>query len=522
MDCNVRLYRSNKASILFYSCIFIGLFYFFTNIHPLYIFDTDDWGNMAFGRRLYPSLKQYNPIKVFPETAMPFVSTVCLKIFYPLTNDYVGSLSIGYSFLYSSVIVVFLLALEKTIKFIKEQLKQQKKIHEKILPQEQFENYFYVFWVFVLMFSLGANSSYLFREVNVTCIFHYSIPALLNISLVLFLISGRSEKQLLIFDNYILNGFFILLLYIAIFSNLFQSVVLSSYIATTIILNVINFIYKKIYVTRKNSLLIFFLNNYQYIVYLFIWVGSCLYEANGNRAADIGNTSLTYNEIVNSIKVFLFQVLPFSNISKLTLFFCFIVLSIVICLYRFLKKRLNNLDKNFLTIQMKFSFIFFGVVSFYILSTIKTGLGYQFRESLIACWSIWIILLCLSAFIYLSCYCNFIKLIMPIYLCAILMLLCTRLPVFDEINFLPHQDAKNIKEFSNYVVNQFIQADKNNENNLSLHVPKFKTKDNWPFATYANFAISLSLQGQGITKKFINVTIIPDKKINDKFNILSE
>lgn len=268
------LNRISKTSILFYSCILIGLFYFFTNIHPLYIFDTDDWANMVFGRRLYPSLDQYNPIKVFPETAMPFVSVISLKIFYPLTKDYVGSLCIGYSFFYSSVIVAFLLSLEKTIKFIKEQISHPKKFDKKSIYKDHSENLLFVFFVFALMFTLGPNSSYLFRELDVTCIFHYSIPALLNISLVLFLISERSEKQLLIFDNYILNGFFILLLYIAIFSNVFHNVVLSSYITINVILNTIKILYfsPKPSIFKKKFLNCIYYN-YQYIIFMFVWGG---------------------------------------------------------------------------------------------------------------------------------------------------------------------------------------------------------------------------------------------------------
>lgn len=78
----MRLYRINKTSISFYSCIFYRIvLFFFTNIHLIYIFDTDDWENMVFGRRLYPSLEQYNPIKVFPEIAMLFISTVCFQDF---------------------------------------------------------------------------------------------------------------------------------------------------------------------------------------------------------------------------------------------------------------------------------------------------------------------------------------------------------------------------------------------------------------------------------------------------------
>lgn len=252
---------------------------------------------------------------------------------------------------------------------------------------------------------------------------------------------------------------------------------------------------------------------------------ACLYEANGMRASQTVQNVLTLNEILNSIKVFLFQVIPYSNISKLTPILCFVILSNGICFYHFLKKMLNYSDINFLINQIKFVFIFLGIVSFYILSTIKTGHGYLFRESLTLCWSIWIILICLLSFIYLCCLCNFVKLILPIYFCAVFIILCTRGPVFYEFNILPDEDLTTIKEFDNYVVEQFIQADKNNDDKLILLVPKFtkyNTNDNFPFATYANGFISSCLHDYGITKNFINVTIIPDESINKKFKFISE
>ncbi|MDY5064123.1 MAG: hypothetical protein SPE82_05335 [Succinivibrio sp.] len=482
---------------------------------------------MAFGRKLYPSLEQFNPIKVFPETAFPFVSLISLKILYPLTNDFVGSLNIGYALLYSFVIIVFLFTLEKTIKFMKDNI-TIKSIQ--INKNEQLENKFLVFLVFVLMFALGPDYTYLFKESNVNCLFHYSIPAILNISLVLFLISNSfKEKQLMVFDNYVLNGFFIVLLYIAIFSNLFQNIVLTSYCATTIALNLIKFFFikQKDLISRKKrkNILVFLTDNYQYIVYIIVWGVACLYEANGMRASQTVQNVLTLNEILNSIKVFLFQVIPYSNISKLTPILCFVILSNGICFYHFLKKMLNYSDINFLINQIKFVFIFLGIVSFYILSTIKTGHGYLFRESLTLCWSIWIILICLLSFIYLCCLCNFVKLILPIYFCAVFIILCTRGPVFYEFNILPDEDLTTIKEFDNYVVEQFIQADKNNDDKLILLVPKFtkyNTNDNFPFATYANGFISSCLHDYGITKNFINVTIIPDESINKKFKFISE
>ena len=76
----------SKIDFLFLFSIFIFSFYFFTSIHPLYIFDTDDWINMAMWRTLYPSTVNYNPSKILPEVLFPLVSLFSIKILYPIID----------------------------------------------------------------------------------------------------------------------------------------------------------------------------------------------------------------------------------------------------------------------------------------------------------------------------------------------------------------------------------------------------------------------------------------------------
>lgn len=68
---------------------------FFLLIHPLYIFDTDDWINIGRERPLYPSHYYFNPIKVLPEILYPLISVSSVRILYPLTGDFVGSIGGG-------------------------------------------------------------------------------------------------------------------------------------------------------------------------------------------------------------------------------------------------------------------------------------------------------------------------------------------------------------------------------------------------------------------------------------------
>ena len=508
----------NKASVVFYLLILTGLFYFFYKIHPLYIFDTDDWKNMAFGRRLYPSLLQYNPIKVFPETAMPIVSLIGVKIFYPLTNDYINSLCIGYSIFYSFVIVCFLFTLEQTIIYIKSKVKISYNHSLFYTFKNNFDTKFLVSIFVILLFILGRNKRHLFYAGNITCIFNYSIPALLNISLVLFLLYRNSKKQLLVFNNDIGNGFFIILIYLSVFSNLFQNIVLCAYISIKVALNFLNtFILKSNeYKTKKLCILNLLYDNYQYIVYLLVWGGACLFEANGMRAKQIGNSVLSINETINSLNNFIFQVIPSSNIVRIIPLFFILIFANIVLLYKYIIRKVRFEDIKFLQFQLYFLSIAVVIILFYILITIKTGLGYQFQESVTICWMIWILLSCFTSIIYLtSMFYKIINLVLPIYFISCLVYLCIETPPYDDFN-ISSVNTQNVKHFGNYIVEKAIDADKNRSGELILNVPKFETNDNWPFATYANSGISNVLYDQGITLKKVNVIIFPDPKIKIK------
>lgn len=55
-----------------YLGVFGFLFVWFTQIHPLVVYDADDWTYLAYVRSATPIWGDWNPAKVFPETVMPF------------------------------------------------------------------------------------------------------------------------------------------------------------------------------------------------------------------------------------------------------------------------------------------------------------------------------------------------------------------------------------------------------------------------------------------------------------------
>ena len=67
---------------MFMGAIFVFVLMFFTQIHPIIIFDTDDWCYAYIHRSALPLWKAWNPIRIFPEVFMPLVSMIGVYAFW--------------------------------------------------------------------------------------------------------------------------------------------------------------------------------------------------------------------------------------------------------------------------------------------------------------------------------------------------------------------------------------------------------------------------------------------------------
>ena len=99
----------------YYAIVFVFFVFFFTRIHPIAPFDSDDWSNMILERPSFPSLDCWNPTKVFPERFEPFVSTIAGYLIVPLVGDYIGGLILANSIVVAFFIIIYLLFVHRYI-----------------------------------------------------------------------------------------------------------------------------------------------------------------------------------------------------------------------------------------------------------------------------------------------------------------------------------------------------------------------------------------------------------------------
>ena len=159
----------------FFLVIFIGMFIFFTGAHPLIAYDGDDWVNLSKMRHFIPMWHGFNPTKILPETLMPFVGYFSGYVVTPITQNYVNAVTIVSALLVSGFITMYIYLFSRFIGTLGNPSRYGNVLVCIILLLSHF-------FIFKQKSDL---SNFLFRSFDLTCYFHYMIPALLNISLVL-------------------------------------------------------------------------------------------------------------------------------------------------------------------------------------------------------------------------------------------------------------------------------------------------------------------------------------------------
>ena len=68
--------KENRQLLIFTLLLFAFFTIFFVIMHPMVIFDTDDWDYIYSIRSILPTWGNWNPAKLFPEIVMGIVSQI--------------------------------------------------------------------------------------------------------------------------------------------------------------------------------------------------------------------------------------------------------------------------------------------------------------------------------------------------------------------------------------------------------------------------------------------------------------
>lgn len=492
------------GQLILFLCILLIL----TKFSPLLPFDGDDWRYVGGVRQPIPLWGVWNPTRVLPEVLMPIGGMIGAFLVYPITKDYVGSLAFAEGFIEAVFVFAVLYYFYKVL---------IKRIRLSKWPAFICEIFFFLSFFFLFKrFNIPSYSG--FWAADLTCVFYYIIPGLLNLAIILYMLQVKDFVQFFNKSSNIKKGIFFALLYFTIFSNTQLNIIIASFC----FIKCLPIIYQSF---KEKSFNAFIKNSWIYIAILILWSMTVVFDLNGKRAkyvSDVNNGSFLVNllrtlqQFINFVKE---QNLPIAGLLTLTL-----ISTLLIAVNTTIKKKRNR-ALSFEYIKMEFYIIFscFCSLIYLILAYTKAGSTYASRPD--AMWAV-ISLFLLGVNLAVA---YFMK-IVPITISS-LPLLCILLAIFSfNMNERPiyaanaSYDSYTIKKVDNYIINQIISADRKGKASVVVKVPQDSedsspkvTTSNWPHPYNMAIWLQNTLYSHHIIRSRIHIVFKPDKKVNEKF-----
>lgn len=483
------LRKEHMLLIGFSTFIFLSMLLFFLKIHPLIIYDADDWLHASYFRLPIPIWNDWNPSRVFPEIFMPLCSTLAVYLLMPLTHDYIWSLALMYGIIVSFFITLYVSAFAL---FLREKMKTS--VSNSII----ISMFFFIFH-FLIFKTAESGNHHLFYANDVTCYFYYIIPTILNVILVIILELYPNLMDVFSRKNGILKGVILFGVYMAIFSNMFCSVILSVWAGVEIINSGL-----KLISCRQFRFRTILRNNIYKLMVVLSWLISIIYELSGGRAESLAGISFAEN-VKYTIHNFI-NVLISVNKYVALLLICVIILYLAIIR--------NKKQGRYILIALA-NAVIIGV--FLILACAKSNEYYITRTEILLALCFWVfaaIGIMMTALINNKA----IRILSPCILLLLCAIINSRGITFADAN-CGEVDWKTCYDISSDFVEQIEVADDDNKMNIVLKVPQYDDAQNWPLAIYGEDRICYTLYKHGIVSHDLNVVFEPDNSINEKWGI---
>ncbi len=479
--------KIKPAEYVFFGIMLLSLILFFTEAHPLVVYDGDDWSHISYRRAAIPQWEGWNPIKVFPETLLAMSGYMAAYVVRPLTQDYIFSITLTCAFVVSAFITVYFIMFYR--------------IAREKLECDLYTGLSAVTAIFVLHFLIFRSgvgtSTFIFYSNNLTCYYHYVLTAVFNAIMVMYLYLNDN------FRNVTMTGFkagwVIFAVYLAIFSNLFSSIILASYV-------ILLLLHRFLKQGRGIGLRRFFRENKMFSWMLLVWMISLLFESSGGRASGF-HASLLELPIAETLAAFGRKMAIMNRV-----FLGYVVLSLIMLWRLYKTKKLQEAGHNEI---FAFSLQNIAVIFTYIVLLSSRTLS-SYIESDAVIFVIFFYFFFMLFYITASYLKSFpgTKKALPVLLFILVLTL------FDVRYYKPsttgYVDPRKCVEIDNNLIAQIQAAEAEGKKEMDLLVPKGDDRGNWPHPYYFGDDICKTLRSHGIINSYIKINIKPDPSMNPK------
>lgn len=425
-------------------------------------------GHISYSRHIWPSVKSWNPTRILPEILMPLAAQIGVSVLMPLTGDYIGSMAYAFAAVLSVFIVFYILSFGKLI------------LNRFALAEKTAVCLMTV--VFLLSFlpfiTDTERNAHLFYSASVTTTFYYTIPALLNSSLVLYMLN-IDKHSLLKNTNFIKTGELILAIYLCINSNMFQSIIISSYAAAYIIYESIFWFKKQRY--HKHAVLSFISDHFNQLFILCLWFISLYFESQGRRAAQISSDNSL--NLQGSLQSFI------SSLNQLNSFYivqlcCIIGAATAIVFWKYKKTQGQQenlqLEKTLIKLLGISVIACIGTILYLIILEAVTNGGYISNANCMISWMFWLFVIETASLAYLAKKIPASKVGLPLFI------LCLVFETFmhgSRYKDIAYGAPKTLKEIDDYMLQQVTDAEESGQNYIEVHIP-LHNDSGWPLNVF--------------------------------------
>lgn len=502
---NTKSTQNRSSVIIKYTAalfpVFLAMLVFFGWKHPLYIYDTDDWFYISRVRLGVPIPNYWNPTRILPEVLLPLTAELGVDLILPITGDYIGSIAAACALVLSLFITIYIGYL---IHFLKQENHLSSNLLLFLIPGM-------LMLQFLPFFTSYFGYAHMFYAQDVSCIFYYTISSLLNAVLVLHF--WHDEKHVWSNPNrFLQNGLLILCIYLALFSNLFQSIIFMSYVGTVLSQRLLRILLRK--KKEKHYLLTYIKQNLDYLLILLTWFVVLVLEARGGRSHSLQTGSALPWKTALSI-----YCAALAHLHKFFLLLIAGALAFALLLYflhRSKEKKQNSLqaeaDKRFLTNVLRIAFCFFLTSIFLILLCAKVNADYMAKPAVLFGILFYLILLFTVCLGYILQCLPQLALILPIAF----FVLASEL-VVTRTNYADIYVPAVTRQIDEDIISQVLSAEKAGLTEITVQYP-----DNgsiiWPFDIWnGGEKIANTLYRHGITQRQMVIHLEPSAQMYTKY-----
>lgn len=440
--------------------VLVFLLVFFLHYRPLIVDNMDDWTYLAFTRAAVPIWKSWNPAKVLPEILMPACAQVAVWFVMPFTGDYVGSIALVTGVFLSLMITLYIALFAR---LVAERMRLGAPLT--VLVSALFLVFHFRSWM-----SPWIPSQHLFYTGCITTCFNYTIPALLNIQLVLMMEIKRNQADAAEGGHVVPKGLLIVLLYLAVFSNLFSSCILAVYAGYRLLGCLAEAVHSKMTLKR------FAQRSGWFLGVLAAWVVSAVFELSGSRARSLANEVPLLERIKTTIHLLLETVERMEDTV-----FGFSAALLAVGLIVLMVSRLRKPEDKAYGLAVLGHLFCAGVTLLYlILLSASTACEYITRMDVLICAVFHVLIAVFYSLSYIIGKWRNAALAVPLVTFIMAFDVLLGIDTFAQSNVLGTPAAVCL-ETNRTFMRQILEADQAGLTEMTLRVPRCGTADNWPY-----------------------------------------